>query len=105
MEARAALIYAQNPANDLRLDEQGITLDQVPDAEQSVRLKYLANMNQGATAFDITDDIHFTYVMWIECLAKELNQCVFALDVMTTDYTAPPTPQNAWALEINGEPY
>lgn len=112
-EQHQALIQQQNPANNLVADEQtdrlllqqGLTFQHIPDKGQMVPVKQLANMNQGATAYDITDAIHPAYAEWIERLAKALNQPVFALDVLTTDYTIAPTTEHAWALEINGESY
>lgn len=113
LQARQAVIHGQNPSNKLEVDapmerllqHQGLGWDSVPAEGQAVQLKELANMNQGATAYDITDTIHPTYARWIEQLAQALRQRVFALDVLTTDYRAEPTADNAWALELNGESY
>lgn len=113
MAARQAFVQQQNPANDLVVDaitqrllqQQGLQLTDVPAAGQKVQLKEIANMNQGAMAYDITDAIHPTYSLWIERLAEALQQRVFALDLLTTDYTVSPTDQNTWAIEINGESY
>lgn len=108
-----AIIKAQNPANDLVLDAasfellaiQNLDLKSIPNEGQIVQLKYVANMNQGAVAVDVTPEIHPDYAQWIARIATELNLSIFALDVMTKDYTQKPTHESAWALEINGEPY
>lgn len=107
------IIENQNPANTLTLDEasfkllaqQKLTINSIPTQGQKVSLKYVANMNQGAVATDITAEIHPNYKEWIEKIANELNWSIFALDVLTLDYTVAPSTQNAWALEINGQPY
>ena len=87
------------------LAQQAVQWEDVLALGQEVQLKEVANMNKGATAFDITDNIHPAYARWIEQVYEVLQQRVFALDVITADPTQPPTPTTAWALEINGESY
>lgn len=111
--ARKAIIEQQNPVNTLVLDDpsfellkkQNLSLDSIPKLDQKVQLKYVANMNQGAVSTDITYEMHPDYQDWIQKISDKLQLSIYALDVLTLDYTAPPTDQNAWALEINGQPY
>lgn len=106
-------IQIQNPVNKLELDAasyellkaQKLDLDSVPALDQKVQLKYVANMGQGATSIDITDEIHPDYNEWIARITEHLNLSIFALDVLTTDHRQAPNSKIAWALEINGEPY
>jgi cyanophycin synthetase len=113
IQAKQLAVQAQNPANKLELDKasyellskQGLQLDSIPQKGQIVQLKYVANMNQGAMAIDITDSLHPDYANWIERLAAQLQLRIFALDILCLDYQAPPTAQNSWALEINATPY
>lgn len=113
VKAQNKSIQKNNPANKLELDtasmelikKQDLSLDSIPPKGQKVVLKYVANMNQGALAIDITDQIHPDYQLWIEKLAKELELRIFALDVLTKDYRLAPTEETAWALEINAMPY
>ncbi len=106
-------VKTQNPANQLDIDktalqliaQQQMTLESVPANQTQVWLKSVANMNQGASAIDITEEVHPDYRHWIEQIAAALQLRVFALDVLTLDYQSAPTPQNSWALEINGSPY
>lgn len=108
-----AHIKAQNPANSLVVDEQVEALvaqqqvqwEDVLAQGQSLQLKEVANMNKGATAYDITEEIHPAYATWIEQIFEVMQQRVFALDIITQDYTQAPTATTAWALEINGESY
>lgn len=110
---RQAEIKAQNPLNKLELDvasfellkAQNLNLKTIPKEGQKVQLKYVANMGQGATSIDITDEIHPAYNEWIARITTHLNLSIFALDVLTFDHTQAPSPETAWALEINGEPY
>lgn len=113
VEQQHQKIQQQNPANKLELDrasyellkQQQLTLTSIPTQGQKVQLKYVANMNQGAVSIDITDQIHPAYQTWVERLAETLPLSIFGLDVLTTDYKKAPTPDTAWALEINGQPY
>lgn len=113
VETQNKIIQNNNPVNKLELDaasmelmeKQNVNLDEIPIKGQKVVLKYVANMNQGALAIDITDQIHPDYHLWIEKLARELELSVFALDILTTDYRLAPTIETSWALEINATPY
>ena len=113
VEARRQIVEAQNPVNTLILDDasfelleqQQLSLEDIPAKGQKVQLKYVANMNQGAVSTDITDEMHPDYNQWIEKISNELNLSIYALDVLTLDYAAKPSTKNAWALEINGQPY
>lgn len=110
---RHTVVNAQNPANKLELDlasfellsSQNLSLTSIPALNKPVQLKYVANMNQGARSIDITDEIHPDYNNWITRLTTKLETSIFALDVLTIDYTKSPSSETAWALEINGEPY
>lgn len=110
---RRSEIQLQNPLNKLELDAasfellkaQKLNLSDVPNLHEKVQLKYVANMGQGATSIDITDEIHPDYNQWIARITENLNLSIFALDVLTTDHTQAPNSKIAWALEINGEPY
>ncbi len=108
-----ARIEAQNPSNSLTVDaqvealvaQQNIQWNDILADGQTLPLRAVANMNKGATAFDITEEIHPDYATWITRIAEQLQQSVFALDVITHDHRQAPTPNTAWALEINGESY
>lgn len=106
-------IKQQNPANSLVVDagvealmaQQNVQWEDILDKGQLLQLKEVANMNKGATAFDVTDQIHPAYASWVEQVSEILEQRIFALDIITPDLTQAPTPTTAWALEINGESY
>lgn len=113
IKQKKTLIQSKNPANRLEVDSeckqliarQGLSLHAIPQAGLEIQLKYVANMSQGAIGTDITREIHIHYHEWIERIAKHLNLSIFALDVLTLNYTIQPTRFNAWILEINGKPY
>ena len=113
IEARRRVIESQNPRNELPIDhaaevlmkEQGVDEYSVIEEGRRIQLKYVSNMSLGGIATDITEEIHPDYHTWIENIASETGSRIFALDVMTTDYTAKPSRENSRALEINVRPH
>lgn len=108
---RNAFIATQNPDNHIDIDHpttlllrrQGYTLESIPDSGVTVKVKEVANMSQGATAIDITDEIHPGYWEWVSRVAARFNIEVFSLDAITLDHTLEPS-TNAKVLELNARP-
>lgn len=104
-------VKAQNPANNLAVDQttlrllgnQQIELTDVPESGKKVILKELANMAQGAVAIDKTDQFHPDFQLWVDKLVTYLGTSYFAIDIIAPDLSAPPE-QGAYALEINARP-
>ncbi len=111
VEARHSIVHAHNPANRLEIDDTTLTLlgrvglrpDSVPKKGLKVTLKDAANMSLGATAIDVSDELHPGYGEWIGLIADRLGVRFFALDLMTKDHTADP-PECAVVLEVNPRP-
>jgi len=105
------VVKAQNPANNLVIDEttirllleQNIQLEDIPKDGQRVMLKELANMAQGAVAIDKTDAFHPGFQLWVDKLVEYLGTPYFAIDIIAPDLSAAPE-QDAYALEINARP-
>lgn len=112
IEARREQMATQNPANALEIDavtsellaRQQLSLGDTPAPGQRVQLKHTANMATGATAVDVTDQVHPAYQQWVTAIAKHLNLQIFALDILTTDHTRQPAQAGAHLLEINSHP-
>jgi cyanophycin synthetase len=110
-ESLRKIVVAQNPANDLIIDEQTnrllseqkLTLTDIPEEGQTVLLKELANMAQGAIAIDKTDEFHPDFQKWIDKIVDYFGTPYFAIDIIAEDLTKSPD-QKAWALEINARP-
>lgn len=108
IEKRRAEMRTQNPSNFLEVDDatldllqqQEITLDDIPKLDDKIQLKKVSNMAQGGIATDVTDEIHPMYHKWVSDLVGYLNTGYFGLDLMTKDYAANPI-ENTNVLEIN----
>lgn len=79
-------------------------LDDAPDAGAVVPVKTVANLAVGATAVDVTGDLHPTWGRWVEAFAAALELPFFALDAVTTDPSADPLASGAAVLEANARP-
>ena len=112
IERKQIEVARQNPCNQLVIDKDSIELlntqhmqlESIPSKGQKIQLKYVANMAQGGVAVDVTDKLHPKYIEWTKKLSELLNISIFALDLMTTDYSVEPTFKNSWAIEINAKP-
>lgn len=108
MEKRRAVMKTQNEYNKLEVDEatedllrkQKITLNDVPENNQKIQLKYVSNIAQGGVPIDITDEIHPEYQRWATALVEDLGTGYMGLDFITTNYKETPY-GNSWILEIN----
>jgi len=106
IEQRRKEVHVQNPANRLDIDEQTqalikeqeVRLDSVIEKNIKVRLKEIANMGQGARAFDVTDKIDPMVKKWVEVISTELQAPYFALDLISGDISNIETYK---ALELN----
>ncbi len=111
IEKRRQIIKKQNPANRLDIDEpvldllqrQNLALQSVPCSGQKVRLKYIANMSQGARAIDVTDKIDNRFHEWVQRFAGGTGMSLFAFDFIAGD-CAHADPGTVRALEINPQP-
>ncbi|MGB0932109.1 MAG: hypothetical protein ACPGVB_15100 [Chitinophagales bacterium] len=105
---RRAVMHTQNPKNVLEIDEatkslleeQNLSLLDIPKKVQKVQLKRVSNMAQGGVATDVTDEIHPLYQDWVTALVEYLKTPYFALDLLTQDHRANPH-EASKILEIN----
>ncbi len=111
IQAKNETIGRLNPENKVEVDQQvlhmlserGMNLDSIPAEGVELRIKKVANMAQGATAIDVTDQIHPRYGEWIGRIASSLQLSIFSLDAITSDHRADPS-THAKVLEINAQP-
>lgn len=90
---------------DQCLRDQNLTLESVPAAEQRVWLRKTSNIARGGDSIDVTDEAHLS----VSELALKAIQALpgidfVGLDFMTTDITAPQTPETHRIIEINSSP-
>lgn len=102
---------ANNPANNFVVDDatqelmqqQNITFSDIPQPDQTIQLKRVANMAQGAICVDLTDELDPIFQKWIDRLCDYLGVDFFAIDIIAGDHQHY-TPGSAWVLEINAQP-
>ena len=108
IDQRREVMKTQNPGNKLEITEttqallkqQNVGLEDIPEEDRKIRLKYVSNMAQGGIATDVTDEIHPAYHDWVAKLVDYLKTPYFGMDIMTMDYQGDPY-QHASILEIN----
>lgn len=111
ISAKNEIIRRFNPENRVEIDQQvlsllgarGLSLDSIPADGAEIPIKRVANMAQGATAVDVTGEIHPRYTEWINAIAAGLKLSIFSLDAITTNHRADPA-AHAKVLEINAQP-
>jgi cyanophycin synthetase len=83
---------------------QGLSLDQVPEADQWVQLKGTANMSTGGTAIDCTDLIHPDNVEIALEAALVVGLDVAGIDFITPDISRSVHEVGGAIVEINAAP-
>ncbi len=95
IQARVAIVQSQNPANDLKIDDesyqliksQELSISSIVAKDQEVQLKKISNMAQGGHAIDVTDQLDPIIGQWIDQISNELKVGYYALDLMTLDHS------------------
>lgn len=88
----------------LVLNQQGMTIDDVPEAGQIVRLRLNSNLSTGGTAVDVTDEVHPLNEQLAELAAQILALDVAGIDVLAQDISRPLAEQNGAVVEVNAAP-
>ncbi len=103
---------ARSPLCKIRLDDdmldfmklQGLTPDTVPEKDQKVVLRRVANISAGGVSFNVTDDMHPENIQMAENIAKFLNVTALGIDVLAADISKPWREGNFGIIEINAGP-
>lgn len=88
----------------LLLDEQGFTLDSVPQAGTRVQLSRTANISQGGTAIDCSDHVHPDNRRLAEDIARLIGTDVVGLDLISSNIGVSWRDGGTWLLEANLSP-
>ena len=91
-------------AAQLTLARQKLSRDSVPKAGQMVYIRDNANLSAGATARDVTADIHPETVRQIERAVRLIDLDVAGVDVVIPDITQPLADGYGAIIEINAAP-
>ncbi|MDQ3656216.1 MAG: cyanophycin synthetase [Chloroflexota bacterium] len=86
------------------LENQGLTLDDVPDVGRFVQLKQTGNMSTGGTSIDCTDEMHPDNAEIALEAAMVVGLDIAGLDFITPDITKSINEVGGGIIEINAAP-
>ncbi|MEI6054726.1 MAG: cyanophycin synthetase [Lentisphaerota bacterium] len=86
------------------LNAFSLTLDTVLEEGRKVYLKTTANLSQGGTATDVTDETHPEIRFMAERTAKLIGMDVIGIDFLAPDITQPIASQRCGIVEVNAAP-
>ncbi len=90
----------------LMLDQQGYSLDSVPDKDVRVHLRENSNISTGGDSIDMTEEMHPSYLELAAQMTKTIGAWVCGVDLIIPDYSLPYTKEarNATCIELNFNP-
>lgn len=83
---------------------QGLTLESVPAAGETIFLRATANLSTGGTAVDRTDEMHPDNVTACEMASGIVGLDIAGIDVLTPDISVPFRENGAVIIEVNAAP-
>src|SRR4051812_9925364 len=91
-------------AAELVLQQQGLTVESIPEAGQVVRLRTNCNLSTGGTAADVTDIVHPANAQVARLAAQIFDLDVAGIDMLCSDITRPLAEQAGAIVEVNAAP-
>jgi cyanophycin synthetase len=91
-------------AAELVLEQQGLTVESIPETGQSVRLRTNCNLSTGGTATDVTDLVHPANAQVARLAAQIFDLDVAGIDMLCADITRPLSEQDGAIVEVNAAP-
>mgnify|MGYP001815470148 FL=1 len=86
------------------LSLRGLSLDSVPGAQEKIYLKATANLSQGGTATDVTDEVNPDIRMMAERTARIIGLDCVGVDALAKDISLPLGPSGIKVIEVNAAP-
>ncbi len=86
------------------ISKLGYTLESIPPKEEVVFLKSTANLSTGATAIDVTDEVHSENKFMLERIAKIIGLDVCGIDIIASDLKSLLRVNGGVILEANAAP-
>ncbi len=83
---------------------KGLCLDSVPEKGEKVYLKTTANISQGGTATDVTDEVHPDIRIMAERASKIIGLDCMGLDAIGSDISLSPKESGVHVIEVNAAP-
>ncbi|MCC6816350.1 MAG: cyanophycin synthetase [Saprospiraceae bacterium] len=87
-----------------QLEAQNLTLDSIPDKDQTVILKDTANLSTGGTSIDVTDIVHPSIVFMAERISRVVGLDICGIDFITKDISRPVEETRGAVIEVNAGP-
>ncbi len=88
----------------LVLQQQNLTAESVPPADQVIKLRTNCNLSTGGTATDVTDEVHPSNVRLAQLAAQILALDVAGIDILCHDIRRPLAEQDGAIVEVNAAP-
>jgi cyanophycin synthetase len=86
------------------ISEDYLTSQLVLDEGKTLELSREVLVRKGASIFNITSEVHPSYIATIENIAKELGKGLIAVDAFVRNYKEECDGTNYWFLEFNSSP-
>lgn len=86
------------------LDEQGLTLDSVIDADRTIYLRKVANLSAGGVSIDATSTIHPDNIVLAQDIAQHFQLVCLGIDILTPDISRSWRDGKFGIVEINSAP-
>ncbi len=83
---------------------RGYTPDSVPEKGDTVHLKTTANLSQGGTATDVTDEVHPDIRLMVERTARIIGLDCVGVDALAMDISLPNGLSGVKVVEVNAAP-
>ncbi len=102
----------RSPLDKIKIDDdildflrlQNLTLQSIPEENQRVELRRVANISAGGVSINVTDKIHPLNKKLVGDIAKYFNISVMGIDVLCKDISKPWMEGNFGIIEINAGP-
>ena len=89
---------------ELLLTQSGYSLDSIPRAGEKVYLKATANLSQGGTATDVTDEVSPDIRLMAERTARIIGLDCVGVDALATNISLPLQQSGIKVVEVNAAP-
>ena len=86
------------------LSQSDLTLNSIPKKGKTVHLKSTANLSQGGTAKDVTDEVNFEIRFMAERAAKIIGLDCVGVDALAKDISLPLIESGLKVVEVNAAP-
>jgi len=86
------------------LSLKGLSINSVPEEKKIVYLKATANLSQGGTATDVTDEVNPDIQLLAERAARIIGLDCVGIDALVEDISQPLRPSGIKVVEVNAAP-